>query len=775
MRRVLEIMTDYAELKGKIRQRLEIVQDTLQGLEQKGLAEAGVADRWRDQLHHVGTSLQDSLLRVGVVGSVKSGKSTLINSLLGKDLLKRGAGIVTAFITRVRTDRDVAGWVELKSLPSVQMELNRAVRMLPLLQEGPDSEGDRDFHVEKAEDRRELRQRLHRIQTEWQQAQGRLDANFILLNAFLDGYDRVSGELGEEPRRLRFDASSLGEHRRYVGVESQAVYVRDMELHHPLDWIDGEMEIADCQGSDSPNPAHFALQQQYLLRSHFILYVVGSRTGLREADFKLLDFIKTLRMFPRTLFILNADLDSHPHVDDLLELEARVRTELQWVVPDPRVFTFSALYHLIHRMGESASDRDGLRLELWREEKPLARLSEEGFAAFQDHFREKIAAQRTRILLGSGLGRLSMVAGAVADRARTQTAFLDRDQGSLKEVFKQLQKKQNALHSTLGALDHAIQGFKDSLRKEMDDAVQRYFDLSYSPLVQETLNTVEHYPMGSQYLHQLSDSRKLVRLLHRFYMDFRLNLSRYLVERVNAQVIELAKEQEALLHERLEHSSRAFWSLFLTAHEELRGELARLGIQLQASSEPPFSPRWIPADEVTPPPFSAFVEEEAMGQSALLFKFGVGRLGRFFARLKARLTGGRRDEETAVNLQEAVKLIKSETKEELKYAFRDYRNNFKYAYLFRLLEESTQRLREEFKTRVEMARVDLQDFARYNELEEERKREVMEVLQRAGHVCRAMADELETFRREVDEREALKEPSPASGMEPEPLGQASTP
>ena len=37
-----------------------------------------------------------------MVGAVKSGKSTMINALVGQDLLRRGAGILTAMITRVQ-------------------------------------------------------------------------------------------------------------------------------------------------------------------------------------------------------------------------------------------------------------------------------------------------------------------------------------------------------------------------------------------------------------------------------------------------------------------------------------------------------------------------------------------------------------------------------------------------------------------------------------------------------------------------------------------------
>ncbi|NIR17385.1 MAG: hypothetical protein GWN86_27135, partial [Desulfobacterales bacterium] len=60
----------------------------------------------------------------------------------------------------------------------------------------------------------------------------------------------------------------LEKHQDFVSQESQAVYLRDMELELPISWLGEMVELGDCQGSDSPNPLHFAMLQEYLLSSH---------------------------------------------------------------------------------------------------------------------------------------------------------------------------------------------------------------------------------------------------------------------------------------------------------------------------------------------------------------------------------------------------------------------------------------------------------------------------------------------------------------------------
>lgn len=742
------MMQEYLDFKKKIQQQAKAVDRMVQELLRIGLVSPAAASPWQDQLALVQASLQDPLLRMAVVGSVKSGKSTLINAAVGKDLLKRGAGIITAFITRILTDSEVGGWVELKPWSEVNEELNGALHLLPILQD--ELSENELLDVRRSEDRLRLQQWLDRMQREWQQTRGQLDPNFIVLNAYLRGYQRLSDKVEESVTRLTFDEQSLEQHQQYVGREKQAVYVKDMELHYPIGWLGEKLEIADCQGSDSPNPLHYDLLQQYLLKSHFILYVISSRTGLREADFKLLDFIKTLRMFPQTFFILNTDLDVHPDLEDLDDSVERVRTELEWIIPNPRVYTFSSLYHLLQELQEGAAELDRRRLEFWRENKALAEHSERGFEAFRQQMVQELSQQRTRVLLGSGLSRMSMVAGSILDTTRAQKSFMDQDLGSLKKSANQLKNRQKMLRTTLGTLENAIAGLKESLRKDLDNAVGSYFDLSYSAVIQETLDMVEHYPLEIQYQKQITDTRQLVAQLYRFYMEFRQALARHLIEKVNLRVFEFAKEQEAFLRERLQYSARAFWSLFSTALQDYRRELAPFHIELHAGAEEPREIDWSPLEQITPPSFSAFVDGQAVGRSVLLVKFGMGRLNRFFGSLKTRVLKAinRPTEESQEDpsLLETVGLVKSETRGELIYAFRDYRQNFKFQYLYKILDTGTEQLLEEFKTRTEMTQLDFANLLKQSEVEGERRQEFLEALSRMGQDSAALLEELEALR-----------------------------
>ena len=744
-------INEYRELKKKIAQRVAILTETIQEIGSLGAVEEAAATRWRKHLVQVLSSLEDPRLRIAVVGTVKSGKSTLINALLGKDLLKRGAGIITAFITRLITSGETEGWVEFKPWPQILDELNAILRTLPHYFEPADE--NLLFDVRNADDRNRLRVLVARMQDEWRRQDGHLDPSHMLLRGYLEGYDRVHQFIGETTNRLLFDQLSLEHHQRYVGSEGQAVYLRDMELHYPVSWLGDSIELADCQGIDSPNPLHFALLQQYLLQSHFILYVISSRSGLREADFRLLDYIRTLRMFPQTFFALNVDLDDHPHLEDLECVAERVRSELSWMVGSPRLFLFSALYHLIAQLKDSASGRERRHLKLWQAEAPLAQLNETGFREFRESLSREICGQRYRVLCASGLSRLSMVAGSVMNTVTMQRKLLAQSVEDAGQVAAELQHRQEKLVGSLETLRNAIAGLQVSLREEIDRALAPYFDLERSCVIKETLEAIATHPIYWQKEQTTLDYRWIFHQFHQMYREFRHSMARYLVEKVNFQVIEFAKKEETSLGERLRRAAEAFWVLFGTALEDYRRETGLFDTTHSPIVAWPET-GWHFRGVIAPPNFSAFVDAGAIGRGILLMKLGLASFTRLLWDFRARL--GKpgdlllTEKRYETLIQEAIKLLKKEAGRELIQAFREYEKKLKSDYLYRIVDEETGRLLREFEMRTEMVQVKVGGLLQQRQAEGVGRDSLVETLTQAHQISQAMLEELDELRTTLD-------------------------
>ena len=736
-------MNDYSQLKSKVQELSKALEGCISRLDESGLVGSSQSARWQSELVTITNSIKESLFRIAVVGAVKSGKSTLINALSGTDLLKRGAGITTSFTTRIRNTASTGGWIKLKPWSQINEEITRAARMLPILEEENNQTNSIDLRQLKHRDR--LDKWLVRIQQEWQRSSIQLDTNFLILNAYLEGYEQVKDKIGESAALLALDAGSIVNHKNFVASESQAVYVQDMELNYPMAHIEGLVELADCQGSDAPNPLHLAQVQQYLLRSHLILYVISSRTGLREADFKLIDFIKKLRMIPQTFFILNVDLDTHLDYQDVKASIARVEKELEWVAAKPSLFAFSALYMLLQQLGEKAPPRDKKRLELWSDDQKLIKETEKEFQnlCFQLNF--YINDHRTRLLLDTAVNRLAMIATTLLENIEAQEIFIKEDLEQLRRIAGRLERSQEIVKATVSTVTNAVVGLQDSIKKETSDAVHSYFDLKNGPIVQETFATVDTYPVNSNHFRELANPHTVLRRLPYFYLEFRRDLARYLVEKVNRQIVEFVKAQETLLEKRLVDSYRAFRSMFLSAMEDYRQELSNNKIGLRSSGLESI-PRLLP-EKVAPPVFSGFLEGNALSRGMLIMKFGIGRLSRFLNTLQERLgrgkDGGTRVSQREETAKEAISLVKSEIKAELSYAFRDYRQKLLYSHLLKLVDISVKKLLDEFKARAELVTLDFTHLFKLKEVKEENRREALNTLRETKETITGILKELE--------------------------------
>ncbi|MBW2072171.1 MAG: dynamin family protein [Deltaproteobacteria bacterium] len=701
---------------------------------------------WQRSLSAVAASLQERTLRIAVVGSVKSGKSTFINALYGRDFLKRGAGVVTAFITRVRSGAEEMAWVKLKSWAEINSEIQEAVTLAGLSQELP---GLSSVDFRKVEDRRLLEQYVQGLASKQPLAQEGFDPNVVLLKAYIEGFSKVATHIGDGPSRLEFHGAELESHRSFVSEESLAVYLRDMEVQLPSSWLAKGIEIGDCQGSDSPNPFHFAKLQEYLLRCQCILYVISSRVGIRRADLKLIEAIQILRLLPQTLFILNADLDEHDTAEDLYRVQRRLAAELRLVVPEAKIYTFSALLQLFDSMEESLSPREQRRLEGWRQEKDLAQLSATGYQQFCTDLQNMLRRERHRLLYAGVLGHLERVEQSMTDCVATRQGLLSNDLQDLHTLAAEIRKAQDSVTAVLATVEHTLEGLRKSLKDRLGSAVDSYFDSKYGPIITETMDLIENHPVEQFCSSGMGERRKLLTSLYSFYQDFRKTLSRHIIDRVNLRVIDFVKNEEELVEKKILDSTEAYWELLAQALQLYRQRLVDLGLALREASPRNFP--LIPKPALVPPPFSAFLQRaDSLGRSSLLVRFGLGRLRQFFGGLKDRILRKNSAQASERLFREAVALVKKETQKELLACFRDYRQNLKFIHLFSFLDAYTDAVLQAFHDMSEAALLDIGQLQETAEKKGDDHQEASEDLTIVRQRLRYVNDLLHSLRTSIE-------------------------
>ncbi len=712
-----------------IKSELQTVNRDIRLIIQTALSIDGVRDQrlevWQSTTDRIERQLTEETIRVAVVGSIKSGKSTLINSLFGGDYLKRGAGVVTSIITKLRPGHEVTARLEFKTWDEINAEINEALVLFSLWQ--PDFAGVK-FDVNREKDRLRLQHGLSKLNTDQLISDDTRDPNSVLLGEYLKGYDRSKAFISFEQETHIFDSHDFDNHKDFVGDQSLAVYLKDVCLTvEAPEGFGGNVEIADCQGSDSPNPLHLAMIQDYLLQTHLIIYVLSSRTGVRQADIKFLILIKKMGLMKNILFVVNCDFSEHESLADLKRVVSKVQEEVNLILSSPRVFTFSALYNLFKSFesegeaGQALSRRDRLRLEQWQEENDMVDFSAQASERFLKAVIEKVSTDRFALLLESNLERISSIASGTQDWLQITHGLLLKNADQVREAFAEMDKRKGASEQVTVVIKDTLDGTTRKLKRDLGEDVDRFFDIQYGEIGQEITGFIDSYNLSvADYEKDLQDSGFLP-TLHRIFQALQQAANRFIAESINSKVVEFVTQEEKKVEDVIEQVSSPYSLMIQDAVDRDNRTMEELGINIRRR---PFKSVRSPDVGLVKSDSRLSIPRLAstMRYTARIKTEAVLRLG-FYNTLKTakklfKKPVAEGPHSAVRSLDDSVRRIKEQMQESITDHFVDYKENLKYQYIFKLVDAMSSRLYEALTDRMIAFRGNLVDMR--NLIEDER-------------------------------------------------------
>ncbi|MGD8372348.1 MAG: hypothetical protein PVI19_12435, partial [Syntrophobacterales bacterium] len=382
-----------------------------------------------------------------------------------------------------------------------------------------------------------------------------------------------------------------------------------------------------------------------------------------------------------------------------------------------KVYGFSALFQLLDAGNslDEISQREKRRLKGWYEDELMVEATRQGYSRFSEDLQNLVKRERNRVLFGGVLSHLQRVNRSMKDSVSTRQKLLSKDQEELKALADQINIRQQSITAALTTVEHTLDGLRNSLKEHIRSAVDSYFDTKYGPIINDTMQLIENYQVNSFPQSKAEETRKWLANLYLFYQEFRQMLSRHIIDKVNLRIIDFAKSEEEHIEKQLMEAAAGYWDLLGQAIQQYQQTLTDSGLALSL-----VTPEQLPRPKkpaISPPPFSAFLQRsDALGRGSLLMRFGLRRLTHLFSGMKDKVF--RRDAAAGSGekvFREAVALVRKETQKELLTSFKDYRQNFKFMYLFSFTEQYTKSLIQLFRDFGEATMIDighLQEAAR---------------------------------------------------------------
>ena len=714
-----------------------------------GMAEYSFGD-WEKACEQLPQQLADGIIRVAIVGPIKSGKSTFLNSIFKGEYVKRGAGVITSIVTRVRNGRRLRAKLFFKSWDEINAEMEQALVLFPSANW---RSGNDTFNIRQKKERLELKQALSELSAEQLITRSTRNINNVLLTSYLKGYDTVSPFLNSENAIQVYKNEHFADHKAFVGNESLAVYLKDVLLEIKSRSVKTNIEIADCQGSDSSNPLHLAMIQEYLRLTHLMVYVISSRTGLRQADIRFLSMIKKMGILENILFVVNCDFSEHDSVDDLNDLVERVREELSMLKPDPEIYSFSALFNLFKANKDSLSDKDRLRLEQWQADQAFTDLSLRETDRFESVFYEKLARKRNALLLQNHIERLGVILTGIVDWIGLNRDMLAKDADSVAGILTKVKRHQKRLKKIESTINKTLSGAMPEIKSALQQEVHRFFDTHSGSVNKNIVNFINGYALAPDRYRKGLDDNDFSQMLYQVFQDFKQSIDSHIAETVNPELIRFIQANEKRIGEYFESFILPFDTMIEEAYHEFNGLSDKSGLVAEGISPARIRSQNIdvllkavdlkPPALVTATHYSARIKAEA-----------IMRLGYYKAKKKSKTIlkkSTELEEELKLKaMQDALRRMKRETAKSVDFHLKDYRENLKFRYFFNLVESVAAKIAQTVLVRFQAYFSDLSTNIERIGTSQSDKDQARQILDRMESTSQELVAKINRIRAEIE-------------------------
>lgn len=415
----------------------------------------------------------DRLLRVGIIGRVKAGKSSLLNALVfdGHDILPKAATPMTAALTRMEYSEEVRAEMEFydqADLAEIErkstqyltiFEANKSARKAELLKEREEHEKKRfsmplsmreplsDAEIEKrAEDfAKSEAEKLIELSSAYDQFQRIQQAN-------------ISREELEQKTLIKADSTAalMGLLNDYVGSSGKYMpFTKSVKLYIPEEGLKG-LEIVDTPGVNDPVQSREQRTNEFLSNCDVVFVVSPSGQFLSEEDMRLMGRV-TSREGIKEAYIIASQVDNQlfgsekenefsplnvlKKVESKLDKQAKemlssrkgISEEILALYQKNSIICMSSVAYGIHKQFEQRSNWDSNMQQVWKN--------------FETHYPDVFADEETAKLALATLGDVSKIRAILVDvqarkeeiQAKHLETFVSNKQSSLNEFINEIE------------------------------------------------------------------------------------------------------------------------------------------------------------------------------------------------------------------------------------------------------------------------------------------------------------------------------------------------
>jgi len=320
-------------------------------------------------------------------------------------------------------------------------------------------------------------------------------------------------------------------------------------------------------------------------------------------------------------------------------------------------------------------------------------------------------------------------------------------------------------------LDGSIQQIKRELKLEID----RYFDIQSGNVIRDIAEFIKSYSIVYQQYEDGTKTSGFSNTLYMIFQEFKQSFDTFMAEIINPEVISFVRKQEARIHEHLESIVGPFDIMVQEAIATYNRMMGKLGINHSNEDikniELPDISTIKSIAGLTLPPVAAYMRYTAKMKTEATMRLGLYKVINIFKKLLKKPIQGKNEGEILA-LRDGVLRMKREMEKSVISHFKDYQENIKFQYIYRLVEAESNSLYESLLDRFQVYGADLSsivDLINNKMIDREQMSEMMKTM---AFNCNEIVEKINCLREKIETIESADKQmafQKAHGDNPSPL------
>jgi hypothetical protein len=238
------------------------------------------------------------------------------------------------------------------------------------------------------------------------------------------------------------------------------------------------------------------------------------------------------------------------------------------------------------------------------------------------------------------------------------------------------------------------------------------------------------------------------------FQDFKQALDAHITEVINPEVLRFVQDREKRIEEYFEALILPFESMIEDAYDEFNGTLGRNqtnpGGKKDSGKAGPKMDSIIKASGVNPPPLVAALHYSAKVRTEAIMRLGFYRALRNVKTL-FRKSADPKGKQALKALKDAVRRMKRETEKSVVFNLKDYRENLKFRFLFKLVDATSDGFGQAVLDRFQAYFSDLSTTIERIGTSQKDKTQAIRILDQMGQTSQTLKGKVGQVREEIEQ------------------------